>query len=102
MGRLKNITCVLLVRGTKFTSDKPTPSMRVPFHAIRLDVNPSRALAHVADVLHEPALRIAPLRDAIDVPYAYDIVLTDGFAATVVGFVVLRAILRRLKAAGYL
>ena len=71
--------------------------MRVPFHSLRFDIDPTRALTHVSDVLAEPALRVHPLLDTLDIPYAYDVVLTDGFAATVLGYFLFRAVIRFVK-----
>lgn len=66
--------------------------MRVPFHAVRLDVDVARAVSDVATLAAEPAVRMDVLRDAVDVPYAYDLVLTDGFAATLAAYVALRVL----------
>jgi hypothetical protein len=68
--------------------------MRVPFHALTLDVHPVRAIAEFQHVLEEPILRVIPLLDTLDIPYAYDIALTDGLFVNILAFLVLRTLIK--------
>lgn len=66
--------------------------MRIPFHAVRYTplMHTSKELAHA---LKEPILYVEPLYDAIDVPYSYDIVLTNGFYLCVLSFCIYECML---------
>tara|TARA_Y100000748_G_scaffold296187_1_gene288695 strand:+ start:239 stop:454 length:216 start_codon:yes stop_codon:yes gene_type:complete len=63
---------------------------------------PFRALRFVpstpgADVLAQPILHRTTVTDLIDIPYAYDIELTQGFYLLLATFVTARVLLHYLK-----
>lgn len=70
--------------------------MRVPFHSLRTSFHPVHAIATFPAVFDAPVVSVEPLYDSIGLPYAYDLVLTDGFCVVMLGFVLLREIRRRL------
>lgn len=74
--------------------------MRVPFHTLGTSFHPVHAVATFPAVLDEPVVRMQPLYDTVGIPYAYDLILTDGFLVTVVAFALVRTLVRTLARIG--
>ena len=65
--------------------------MRIPFRALHIfPAHVCLSPSCVSNVLKEPILSTIPVRDTIDVEYAFDLQITQGFYVLVFSYVALR------------